>query len=88
MKRQAEDWLAEQRASQLAGTYVDPRAGERPFADVLAAWQESWDGRLSPTTIRRYDSIVRTYLEPEFGPAEDRQRDARGGPAARKSACG
>ena len=51
----------------MAGTYIDPRRSERPFADVLDAWRETWDGRLSPTTVRRYDSIVRTYLIPEFG---------------------
>jgi integrase len=51
----------------MTGTYIDPRRTERPFAEVLEAWRETWDGRLSSTTVRRYDSIVRTYLQPEFG---------------------
>ncbi len=66
-KQEAEDWLASQRHSQLAGTYVDPRKSERPFGDVAAEWQAGWDARLSPTTVRRYASILDNYLIPEFG---------------------
>src|SRR4051812_7238179 len=47
-KREAEDFLATQRNSVLVGTHVDPRQSDRPFADVLAAWKESWPARLSP----------------------------------------
>ena len=41
--------------------------GERPFSEVIDAWKESWAGRLSPTTRRRYESILDKYLAPEFG---------------------
>lgn len=67
-KREAEDWLVSQRASILHGDYIAPSQGERPFSDVLDAWRESWAGRLSPTTARRYSSIIDKYLTPEFGP--------------------
>src|SRR5216110_840050 len=52
-EREAGAWVALKIASQLDGTWIDPRQAERPFADVLAAWKESWHGRLSPTTERR-----------------------------------
>jgi integrase len=63
----AKDWLTRQRGSQLDGTYIDPRATERAFGEVITAWKESWSGRLSPTTARRYQSIIDKYLTPEFG---------------------
>ena len=66
-KQEAEDWLASQRHSQLTGPYIDPRKSERPFGDVVAEWRAGWDGRLSPTTSRRYSSILDNYLLPEFG---------------------
>ena len=66
-KREASDWLTEQHAAVLTGTYVSPRQSDRPFGDVIEAWNETWPGRLSPTTERRYQSILDTYLIPEFG---------------------
>ena len=66
-KRDAEDWLQAQQGSQLRGDWISPRAGDRPFREVVTAWQESWVGRLSPTTERRYCSILNTYLLPTFG---------------------
>lgn len=66
-KKEAEDWLVQQRASILGGTYIAPSQGERPFSEVIEAWQQSWGNRLSPTTARRYQSIIDTYLSPEFG---------------------
>jgi integrase len=66
-EREAKDWLVSQQASALQGTWVDPRKAERPFSDVLAAWKESWPGRLSPTTARRYESVIDKYLTPQFG---------------------
>jgi integrase len=66
-KREAEDWIASQRAAQLAGSYVDPRKGNTLLRDVAAAWQESWPNRLSPTTALRYRGILNTHLLPAFG---------------------
>ena len=66
-RREAENWLTHQQAALLTGMHIDPRQSDRPFAEVLDAWRESWDGRLSPTTARRYQSIIDNYLAPEFG---------------------
>lgn len=68
-KREAENWLQNHQGNMLRNEWVDPRQTERPFSEVIAAWKESWDGRLSPTTARRYDSILDKYLLPEFGGA-------------------
>src|SRR5581483_11232114 len=56
-------WRNEQLHAQRTGTWFDPRKGDRVFGAVLTAWRESWSDRLSPTTARRYDSIIRTYLD-------------------------
>jgi integrase len=65
-KQEAEDWLTGQASGLLSGTYISPKQAERPFSDVLRAWEETWH-TLSPTTAARYGQIVRKYLEPEFG---------------------
>jgi len=66
-EQEARDWLAVQRGAQLGGEWLDPRKAERPFAAVVAAWQESWPGRLSPLTEQRYRGVLDRYLLPEFG---------------------
>jgi len=66
-KNEADAWAVSQRAGQQQGTWVDPRHAERPFADVVEAWKESWTNRLSPTTAARYRSILNVYLLPTFG---------------------
>jgi len=68
-EREAKAWLVSQQAAEQVGGWIDPRAAERPFAEVLTAWQQGWTGRLSPNTARRYRSIIDTYLTPEFGTA-------------------
>jgi integrase len=65
-KLEAEEWLVSEAASQQQGTWSDPRQSERPFRDVIEAWQEGWH-RLSPTTRARYNGVVNNYLLPEFG---------------------
>jgi integrase len=67
IEREAKDWLVTQQASHLQGAWIDPRQSERPFADVIEAWKESWTNRLSPTTAARYHGICEVYLSREFG---------------------
>src|SRR5579872_4582132 len=57
-KRDAERWLTDQRASIQRGQFIDPRKADRPLADVIAAWQESWHD-LSPSTRSRYREVIR-----------------------------
>lgn len=65
-KRDAEAWLVSQASSKLDGTHIDPRQGERPFAEVVEAWKESWH-RIERSTAARYTSLLDLYLLPEFG---------------------
>ena len=65
--RDARDWLQSEQGAQLRGDWISPRQGDRPFRELIASWQESWSERLSPTTARRYESIIDNYLMPEFG---------------------
>ena len=66
-KQEAEDWLVAQRSSILQGTFVaDPRAAERPFAEVVAAWRESWPNRLSPRRPRATGRSSTSTYYPEF----------------------
>lgn len=67
LDREARDWLQAEQGAQLRGDWVNPRKAGRPFSEVLTAWQAGWSGRLSPTTERRYKSIIDNYLTPEFG---------------------
>jgi integrase len=53
-------------SSVLTGTHIDPRQGERPFAEVVEARKESWH-RIERSTAARYESILSLYLLPEFG---------------------
>ena len=66
-EREAQAWQTSQENSKLTGAWFDPRTAERPFSDVLDAWQGSWTNRLSPTTASRYRGIVEKYLTPRFG---------------------
>jgi integrase len=67
LKADAENWLQTQQADQLRGDWIDPRRADREFSALVAAWQEDWPTRLSPTTAARYGSILKTYLLPAFG---------------------
>lgn len=66
-KSDAQRWLTEQMASAHRGDHHDPRRSARPFKDVVAAWRETWPGRIEPRTVTSYESTLRTYLLPEFG---------------------
>jgi integrase len=68
-RTEAEDWIATMRSDQINGSWRDPRLADQPFQIIIDAWKESWQGgkRIAPNTERRYSSILRKYVEPEFG---------------------
>lgn len=66
-KRDAERWLSQQQASVHAGVHVDPRSGERRFAELAAELRRTW-ADLEPKTRLGYESILGS-LEKEFGGA-------------------
>jgi integrase len=66
-RREAEEWLAEQRLAVRDGTHVDPRRADRPFSELVEAWRDARQAHLTAKTSERYDSIIRKYLLPTFG---------------------
>lgn len=64
-KRAAEDFLATVEADKLRGTYVDPAAGRKPFAEFAETWLRThqFDESSRETTQIR----VRKHIIPFFG---------------------
>jgi integrase len=65
-KVDAERHLIEVEGSKHAGTYVDPRAGRTTVAEYAATWLER-QPQLRPSTLDRYQTIIRVHIAPTFG---------------------
>jgi integrase len=64
-KRDAEDWLADQRHSKNAGTYVDPNRGKI----TLGGWADLWIESkldLAPKTKERYRGAIKVHIKPRW----------------------
>src|SRR4051794_33219946 len=66
-KRDAERWLAAQTTALAAGTWQDPAQTGKPFAWLAQQWRDTRAVHHAPRTRERSESILRTYLLPEFG---------------------
>ena len=64
-KADAELWLAQVRADQLRGTYVDPRAGNVTLKEFSDAWLAAQGHR--PGTKRLYERTMRLHVLPVLG---------------------
>jgi integrase len=64
-KADAELWLAQVRADQLRGTYVDPRAGKVTLRDFAESWLAAQGHR--PGTKRLYERTMRLHVLPVLG---------------------
>lgn len=64
-KIDAQRWLESVAASVHTGTYVDPMKARVSLADWSANWQHGL-GHLKPSTRDRYESIIRTHVEPRW----------------------
>jgi integrase len=64
-KTDAERFLARIQSQLLDGSYVDPTAGARLFADYAASWQQSQVHR--PTTVAQVTNHLRNHILPTFG---------------------
>lgn len=67
IERDARAWLDDQSSAVNRGGHIDPRRGDRLFADIVDAWKESWPDRLEPYTIVTYQQALDGYILPEFG---------------------
>ena len=83
-KRDAERWIVQMGSSVFNGDFIDPRKGERPFADVIEVWKRRWVN-LEPKTRAGYEQAAQPggsteshdLRELSSGPAWIRTRDRR-----------
>src|SRR4051812_3391848 len=64
-KRDAEEFVARERADRSRGTWQDPVVGSIPFEDWANQWLENCEGK-RPKTIARNEDAVRLHLVPAF----------------------
>lgn len=84
-KSAAHDWLAKQRATIAAGTWVDPRLPSAPdpsritVAEVADEWKATWERRrLRVKTRAGYRNILATHVLPRWGSTPVGQITSRG----------
>ena len=65
-KADAERWLSLTEAEIIRGDWIDPDAGQVPFANYAEAWV-SERPNLRPKTLQLYKGLVRLHLVPTFG---------------------
>ena len=59
------NWGRDQETDIRRNDWHDPHAGEMTLAEWIAEWSPAQD--LEPRTANRYDYLIRTHLQPEFG---------------------
>jgi hypothetical protein len=64
-KRDAEAFLATVEVDKLRGSYIDPAAGQKPFAPFAEAWLRTH--RLDESTRQSVEVRVRKHIIPYFG---------------------
>ena len=65
-RKQAEDYIANERASQIRGTWIDPDAGKVRL-DIYSATWLSQRPTLRPRTLELYEYLLRRFVLPELG---------------------
>lgn len=65
-KREANDWLAEQRTAATKGIWVDSRKGKLVLKDFLPTYANT-QVNLESTTLLRKESGIRNWILPTFG---------------------
>jgi integrase len=69
-KREANDWLAEQRVTYNRDPGARPDRAKTKFPDLVEQWKRIKWAALEPRSRARYEQIVRQHLMPEFGEAK------------------
>ena len=64
-KKLATEFLNEVERAKARNTYVDPSAGQMPFAKLAEKWLEGYS--VEPTTLATTESILRAHLLPRWG---------------------
>lgn len=67
-KREAEDWLRDQRTSVASGTYISASRGATPLREVAELWRQTWSIKpLAPRTQDGYAQQLRFHILPTWG---------------------
>jgi integrase len=69
-KREANDWLAEQRVKYNRDPGARPDRAKTKFPALVEQWQRIKWATLEPRSRARYEQVVREHLTPEFGEAK------------------
>jgi integrase len=62
----AQAWLDAATASIVAGSHVAPRAGRTTVGEVATRWREIHLGHLKPSTVTRYEGLLRLQVLPTW----------------------
>src|SRR4051795_6083210 len=57
-KRDAAQWIANTEAAAHAGSYVDPRKGEKSFSSIAVEWLADKEHDVEPRTHADYQSTI------------------------------
>lgn len=63
----AERYLASEETAKATGSYVDPRLGRRPLAEVVEDWYASAAPSLKPKTQASYRGLIDVRIVPYLG---------------------
>jgi integrase len=66
LRRDAERWLTEKRASVHRGEHITPGATRQRFEALADAWRERWT-ELEPRTQQGYEAILMKHVLPRWG---------------------
>ena len=66
IRKEAEDWIAQERTARLKGTWVDPHAGKVRLDQFSKQWLAQ-RVILRPRTIELYQYLLRLHVMPELG---------------------
>lgn len=69
-KREANDWLAEQRVTYNRDPGARPDRAKTKFPDLVEQWKRIKWATLEPRSRARYEQVVREHLTAEFGEAK------------------
>jgi len=62
-KRDARDWLADQRTAKRDGTWRDPGLAKITFESLVEQWRQQ-SGHLTPKTVAGYESVLGKWVIP------------------------
>jgi len=69
LKKDAQNWLAEQHVRYNRDPHARPDRAKMPFSKLVEQWWSVKASKLQPKSADRYEQVLRAHLTPEFGQA-------------------